>query len=425
MDQDEQRTRRSVLIGTGTAVGGALAGCVSATGTDEPASSASSDAETESPTPSPTATDGSPGQSTATEAETDAESTPETPYGVEMAPMGEVEFEAVPERIFTVLSHKADMALALGRGDDLTGVYAVEYTNSLMNAFTPRLDGVTVDWTDLQPAWNVGKETLYELDSDVHLADPAKMVTMGAWDRAGVEEVADRVGPFFGNTFSATHGTPPDAYADDYEYYTLWETFGKVAEVLRERERYEALAAVRADLLSTIESGLPPESERPSAAMVLPSTADDSMWTYRLNAPGYHAAHTRPLGATDAVAAAGTADNGAQIDYEALLAADPDVLFVLGGVVDAHDMTAIRETLVDDPIASSVTAVEEERVHALGTRHQGPLVNLFQTEMAAKQLYPEAFGEWPTYVEGAYPDLSDDQRLFDHDRVAAVITDGQ
>lgn len=31
-------------------------------------------------------------------------------------------------------------------------------------------------------------------------------------------------------------------------------------------------------------------------------------------------------------------------------------------------------------------------------------MNLVQLEMAAKALYPEQFGAWPTYEGGAYPD---------------------
>ncbi len=38
---------------------------------------------------------------------------------------------------------------------------------------------------------------------------------------------------------------PPAAWQDGYEYYTLWETFGRVAQVFQEEERYKALADVR------------------------------------------------------------------------------------------------------------------------------------------------------------------------------------
>ncbi|NHN49140.1 ABC transporter substrate-binding protein [Halostella sp. JP-L12] len=353
------------------------------------------------------------------DAESGGKTDDEPAYTASIAPVGEVEFESKPEDVFTVLSHHADMALALGRGDDLTGVYSPEYTDSLMSAFVDPLDGVSVDWADLYAAWNPDKETLYELDSDVHLADPANVLTMENWEQSDIEEVRDTVGPWFGNTFSDQHREPPSEYADDYEYYTLWEQFGRVADALRERNRYEALLEERDAMLSTVRENLPPENERPSVAMVLTSTTDESMWVYRVNAPGYHTSHTRPFGAVDAFG--DDVGNGDQIDYEALVEADPDVLIVLGGTVDLRDMAAIRSGLEDDPVASVITAVQDGRVHAQGTRHQGPLVNLFQIEMTAKQLYPEQFGEWPTYDEGPYPSLPEEEQLFDHQRVANVI----
>jgi len=50
-------------------------------------------------------------------------------------------------------------------------------------------------------------------------------------------------------------------------------------------------------------------------------------------------------------------------------------------------------------------------------------MNLFQIEMTAKQLFPERFGEWPAYELGdGYPDIPDDERLFDRDRVAGIVT---
>ncbi|WP_181687070.1 ABC transporter substrate-binding protein [Halorhabdus salina] len=411
-DGDAGLTRRAWLAG-GTALlsGGLLAGCLS--GEDETGTPTRSDDETD----------------TLTEPESTAETTTDSTeartaesYSVSMAPMGEVTFEETPADIFTIMSPYAEMALALGRGADVNAVYAAEYTNSLMDAITAPLEGVSVDWSDCYDSWNPSKETVYDLDSDVHLADPAHVVTMGKWEHADIEEVAEGVAPWFGNKFSAEHGTPPESYADSYEYYTLWETFGHVAAVLQEQERYKALRREHEALVSTIREGLPPESERPTVTMVLPSTSDDTMWVYDVNGPGYHAAHSRPLGAVDAFTENDGVGSGTQIDYEELLAADPDVLVILGGIVDAHDMPAIRETLADDPVASAVSAVQNDRIYAQAGRHQGPLLNLFQLEMGAKQLYPEHFGAWPRYESGPYPDLSADEQLFDHQRVAATIT---
>jgi ABC-type Fe3+-citrate transport system substrate-binding protein len=197
--------------------------------------------------------------------------------------------------------------------------------------------------------------------------------------------------------------------------------------VFQERERYETLASVHESMLQTIEADLPPENERPSAALVLFSTSDEKMWGYKLNHPGYYAAHTRPMGVTDALADAvgpGYGDDGRNItlDYELLLEADPDVLLVFGPMTEYHDLEEIRTKLAEHEVASEITAVQEGNVYAQGARRQGPILNLFQTEMTAKQLYPGQFGKWPGYVDGdPYPEISEEERLFDRERVTDVI----
>jgi hypothetical protein len=60
-------------------------------------------------------------------------------------------------------------------------------------------------------------------------------------------------------------------------------------------------------------------------------------------------------------------------------------------------------------------------VYAGGVRNQGPVINLFQLEMTAKQLYPDQFGDWPTYTGGPYPEIPTDEQLFDRQRVADII----
>jgi hypothetical protein len=63
-----------------------------------------------------------------------------------------------------------------------------------------------------------------------------------------------------------------------------------------------------------------------------------------------------------------------------------------------------------------VSAVKNDRIYPGGTAVQGPIVNMFQTEMAAKQLYPEEFGEWQGLGEAP-----EDERLFDRQRVADIV----
>jgi ABC-type Fe3+-hydroxamate transport system substrate-binding protein len=349
----------------------------------------------------------------------DDQSDEEGAYTVEMAPMGEVSVESVPESIFTRLTHMAGMAFALGRASDVNAMYQPEYYDALWNQFTPRLPGVELDWTGLYSAWEPSKEKLYDLDSDIHLADPAGMAALDSWDNEDVEEIADQVAPWFGNYYSDRHADPPSGWAEEYEYYGLWEIFEKVAQLFREQERYDALAEVRENVLAEIETRLPAQSERPTAVMAGFSEVERP-YIYKTNVPGFLTAHLRPLQARDAFGR-DLPPGSHQVDLEAMLEADPDVIFALGGMHPARDLDRIRNGLANHPVAREVTAVKNGRVYGQGARYQGPILNLFQTEMAAKQLYPDQFGTWPGTTAGQYPEFPADEQLFDRQRVAAVI----
>jgi len=91
-----------------------------------------------------------------------------------------------------------------------------------------------------------------------------------------------------------------------------------------------------------------------------------------------------------------------------------------GGRSPQTDMLQIREdwgtTPSDGNSLRSKTIASTRRA-----RYQGPILNLFQLEMTAKQLYPAKFGEWPTYAEGPYPEIPEDEQLFDRQAVADII----
>ena len=351
-------------------------------------------------------------------ADTGESGTPSGGYTASISPMGEVSFDEPPETVFTRLTHHADMAFALGRGDSLTAMHAPDYYDGLWNQFVERLPGVSLDWTGLYSSWQPKKEKLYALDSDLHLADPAWITKQDAWSKSDIDEITEKVSPWFGNSLSDTHQEPAPEYAEGYEYYTLWEQFELVAEAFQERQRYEALAEVHDDLLSTIESELPEESERPSAVMIA-SHQMEEIYAYTLSNPGFLTSHTQPLGARDAFD--GSVESASVVDVETLLDADPDVILFLGGFEPGTSITERRELFREDPVASEITAVQEERIYPQGARYQGPVLNLFQLEMTAKQLYPDLFGEWPRYESGPYPEIPEDEQLFDRQRVADVI----
>jgi len=347
-------------------------------------------------------------------------------YSVSMSPVGDVTLDNVPETAFTVFPQYADMAVALDHGDAVNSVYVPEMSGRTMNHYYRRLDGVDFAWADLYDSLSDGfpKEQLYRLGSDVHLVDPAWVTTRESWNRSDVEEVASQVGPWFGNFYSGTQGAPPDGY-DDYAYYSLWDLFDRLSRVFDERARYEALAAVYTDLVSTIRANLPPKKERPTVVRATLAEDGESFYTYHLNEPGYWLADTRPLGATDAFADENWGDLWGRVDYETMLDADPDVFLHLWGITPDYSMADVRSSLETHAVGRRLTAVADGRVYPAGMRYQGPLMNLFQLEMGAKQLYPDRFGEWPGYEDGdPYPSIPEDERLFDRQRIANIVTEG-
>ena len=76
---------------------------------------------------------------------------------------------------------------------------------------------------------------------------------------------------------------------------------------------------------------------------------------------------------------------------------------------------AVYDHIEDDPVAQKLTAVENDRFYAGGTAFQGPIFNLFQIEIAAKQIYPDEFGEFRGIGE-----TLESERLFDRGRVSDI-----
>ena len=110
--------------------------------------------------------------------------------------------------------------------------------------------------------------------------------------------------------------------------------------------------------------------------------------------------------------------DGWKTDYEGLLEADPEYLFFDSTLSMGRDefRTRFVEPLEESAVGSELTAVREGNVLRGGGRYQGPIVNLFVSEVLAKQLYPDEFGEFTAVGE-----VPDGEKLFDRQRVADII----
>lgn len=71
----------------------------------------------------------------------------------------------------------------------------------------------------------------------------------------------------------------------------------------------------------------------------------------------------------------------------------------------------------EDPIGKQLSAVRNDRLYRGGGSYQGPVVNLFQAEAAARQFYPDSFGAW----DGLETLRDESLTLFDRQRVADII----
>ena len=382
---ERRRTRRQVLGATGAALGAmGLSGCAGGSAGDSERSTAASTASADS-------------TATATTGPTDGPDTggTATAYEVEMAPVGTITLDGVPGRVAHYFPGYADMAVALGHGDSIvsTGVTSRYHTDVY-----DELDGVSVDtsgMTELVGDSGIDTELFYELDSDLHLIDPRWLTNNSFFglEEADVEELTERVAPFLGNVIFRR--TDP---WHDYRYYTMYEAFEKVAAVYQERDRFEAFAALHDEYIAEVQSKLPAEEERPNALLTFSSSDEpEAFFPYRVSDRGTNKKQFHDLGITDALAGTGidglSTDDRGQIDYEAMLAVDPDSILVRGH--ETRTEAEFEDTVVafmrDHPVASELTAVQEGRVFRGGPIYTGPIHNLFLTERFAKDYFPDVF----------------------------------
>lgn len=334
-----------------------------------------------------------------------------TSSSVSMEPTGTVEFDSIPDRWIAYDGGFADMGVALGQADGLSGIGGLgRYYTYVYD----ELPGVEVDRQRLEEYPEVRtKEEFYELDCDVHLYDPQMLVNWFDWSHSDVEEISENVAPFFGNLIFRRS----DDW-HDYRYYTLYQAFERIADLFQERDRYEALAQLHDEFIADLQSQLPPADERPEVFLTYESTDEPSTFSpYRLRDKGTSKKQWNDLGVGDALDGTDienlSTTNRGELDYENLLEIDPDVILVRG-----HERKTAEEFrdvvlayMQEHPVGSELTAVQNGRVYRGGYLHQGPVHNLFLTERAAKQIYPDVFGS-----------VTGDDDLFDRQRVADIVT---
>jgi iron complex transport system substrate-binding protein len=320
--------------------------------------------------------------------------------------MGAVEFDGPPERWTAFLPTFADMAFALGGGQTL----GIQNHDRFASEVFEELPGIEYNVDDVVElvADGVNKELFYKMDADVHFIDPHLLRLWYNWDQADIDEVTENLGPFFGN-FIRRHS---DDW-HDYRYYSLYEAFGLMAEVFQAEERYQAFVDLHENMLNLIDEHLPPADQRPTALLVYPADgAGFQFYPFRFDDGGVSTKQWRELGLTDALAATDVghysfSDRGT-LDLEALIEIDPEVLLVrnYGGASESEFQTEVVERLQEEDGSNGVQAVKNGAIYNAGYLDQGPIINFYHTDQAAKDIYPNAF---------------EDVTLFDRERIAEII----
>ena len=368
--------RDFVRAGGAATLAGLLAGCTS------PSEGGSE--TTDAPTDTTTAAD----TTEATDEETTTEAS--SSYSVSMTPVGEVEFDSVPETIATYMPGYADMLVALGHGD---AIASVGQKGRFHSHVYDDLEGVDVDESQMVDLIEQGisRETLLDLDPDLFLIDPNWLTNVFELNGEDTEFLEERAAPFLGNTiFRRTDGW------HDYDYYTLYGAFEKVAAVVQEQERYEAFKSFHDDFVARIGEKVP--SEGPRAALVWGgSNQPEEFSPYHLSGEGANKKSFHDLNVRDAIAnsdvEALSESQRSKIDYETLLDLDPEVLFVRGHEAKSREEfeNTVLSFMQDHETGSRVTAVENGDVYRGGPIFMGPIQHLFLTERFATELYADQF----------------------------------
>ncbi|MDS0222364.1 ABC transporter substrate-binding protein [Haloarcula sp. S1AR25-5A] len=298
------------------------------------------------------------------------------------------------------------MAFALGGGQTL----GIQNHDRFANEVFENLPEVEFQADEIMELVGdgVSKEAFYKMDADVHFIDPHILRLWYDWDQADIDEVTENLGPFFGN-FIRRHS---DDW-HDYRYYSLYEAFGVMAEVFQAQERYQAFVDLHERMRTLINESLPPADQRPTALLIFPADGSGfQFYPFRFDDGGVSTKQWRELGLTDALAATDVghysfSDRGT-LDLEALIEIDPEILLVRnhGGASESEFQAEVVEPLQSEDGSNGVQAVQDGNIYNAGYLDQGPIINFYHTDRAAKDIYPDSF---------------EDVTLFDRERVAEIV----
>jgi iron complex transport system substrate-binding protein len=392
MVDETNQTRRGVLrTGAGLATLATFAGCI---GGDDGDAADTPDSSGDGGTP--TTTDGG------TTTEPSGGEGTDGPYTVSIEPVGDVEFDAVPGTWVANNGSWADMGVALGleppEGVWLPSRYHTQYYDEIPD--------VSVDAGEMTALYQDGvdKERFYDLNADVHVMDPNFLMNrFKGWSEGDVEEI-ETIAPLFGNSIFS-RGYP---WHEDYRYYTLYEAFGKLAEVFQRQDRYEAFVDLHEEFQAELADVVPPESDRPDVAVFYAAGNEPEEFLPYVMNEGTSFKQWNDLGVGDALANSDVQDFHASrnpVDYETLLEVDPDAILLRGqeAKTGGEFQDTVVSYLADHDVASQLTAVRNGDVYRGGPFYQGPITNLVLTERAARQVYDV------------------DRELFDRERVGDVV----
>ncbi|QPV63829.1 ABC transporter substrate-binding protein [Halosimplex litoreum] len=428
-------TRREYLLYGAVLGSGVVAGCVGGSDATDTPGSATTDTPAPTETATPTATPSADETETATETPTPTET---QTYSATMAPVGTLELDAAPERVVDGWGFEADVLTALGQADTLV---ASEGPQFWFTGFYDKLPGVSAPDPDsldkvVTDDWAVRTEFLYELDPDLFASDPNRYLTYYGLSEEEAAELRDNIAPFFGNASRRKRGDGWSTWpaGEEYPYYTIPEYVSRYGDLFGVPGRASALNEFYTGALEEMRSRVPAESERPSVGVLNAMINPETEGSFHIYDPytGFEKTHGkkqyRDMGVVDAFEGEYGGESGTKVDYEGLLDADPDVIVFHFGVNyrDWNGEDALRKTVEgmrDSSLGQQLTAVQNDELYVGGSAYQGPIINLFQTEMLGKQLYPEAFGEWPGKVaSGKLPDIPAEEQVFDRQRLADIVT---